>query len=999
MKVILSAQPYDSLIFTMKQTALVVFTGLIILLTGFAPSQINPSDSIPGSPNSFIFQKSAWADSVFKSLSPDERIAQLFMVAAYSNKDKAHVDEITRLVKDYKIGGLIFFQGGPARQAHLNNYYQSISKVPLMISIDGEWGLGMRLDSTVSFPKQMTLGAIQNDSLIYEMGTEVAEHCKRMGIHVNFAPVVDVNNNPQNPVIGYRSFGENKYNVAKKGIAYMKGMQDRGVMANAKHFPGHGDTDTDSHKTLPLVLHPRQRIDTLELYPFKELIAEGLGSIMVAHLYIPAFDTTKNTATTLSKHLVTDVLKKECGFDGLIFTDALNMKGVSKFFPPGIVDVKAVLAGNDVLLFAEDVPTAIREIKKAIERGEITQEELDSRCMKILRAKHKLGLNDFKPVALKRLHEDLNNVRSEVINRKLYRAAMTLLNNKNDIIPLKSPDTMRIASVFIGGKEGGTFQNTLSLYTKVDHFTIEKDAGKEAIDSLLKSLLPYNLVIVSMTNMNYTRSKNFGVSPSSIDIINRINLLSKTIVHLPTSPYAMAKMTGLEHVEAVIVSYEDNEITKSFSAQLIFGGLAANGKLPVTASEHFREGMGFTTSKIRNGYTIPEDLGINSKDLHRIDSLAMSGIYAHAYPGCQILVAKSGNVIYHKAFGHHTYENKSKVKTSDIYDLASITKVAASLAGVMKLTDEGEISLDGKLCEYLNELDSCNKRSVSLRELLAHQAGLKDWIPFYKETIKQGAFDPAVYSTVKSDDYPLRVADNLYIRKQYRDTILNRIITSPLAPKIEYKYSDLGYYFIKEIIEKKKEKPLDEYVWETFYAPLGMTTTGFKPRDRFPLSQLVPTEYDMSFRKQLIHGDVHDQGAAMMGGVAGHAGLFSNANDLAKLMQMYLQFGEYGGKRYLSKEIIEECIKCQFCENDNRRGVGFDKPEMNYSKSGPTCKCVSYMSFGHTGFTGTMAWVDPEKELVYIFLSNRVYPDAENKKLINMGIRSKIQEVIYDAVK
>ncbi|MBA3900854.1 MAG: serine hydrolase, partial [Bacteroidetes bacterium] len=971
----------------MKLSKLLSLAGLFFIVSNFVPFEFSCiSSTFAQQPPNFLLNPQ-WADSVFNKLSPDERIAQLFMVAAYSNKDQKHVDEITKLVKEYKIGGLIFFQGGPLRQANLTNYYESLAKVPLMVSIDGEWGLAMRLDSTVQFPKQMTLGAIQDDSLIYHMGAEIAAHCKRIGIHVNLAPVVDVNNNPLNPVIGNRAFGENKYNVARKGIAYMKGMQDNGVMANAKHFPGHGDTDSDSHKTLPLILHSRQRIDSLELYPFKELIANGLGSMMVAHLYIPAYDTTKNLATTLSKVVVTDLLQNHHEFKGLIFTDALNMKGVSKYFAPGIVDVKALLAGNDVLLFAEDVPTAIREIKKAIERGEITQEAIDFRCKKILIAKQWCGLNKYQPIKIKKLYEDLNSVDSEVINRKLTEASLTLLNNKNQLLPLMRLDTLKIASLLIGSKDLNEFQKTLDNYTQVDHFFISKEASSEEINLKIEQLKEYNTVIISVTGTNNNRNKNYGINNSTVDIINKFNRVAKIIVHLPANPYSLAKINGIENVDALIVAYEDNEWSKSYSAQLIFGGIAAKGKLPVTATQFYVEGMGENTLKTRFKYTIPEELCVNSNQLKKIDSLAIYGINQHAYPGCQVFVAKSGNVIYNKSFGYHTYENKIKVKNTDIYDLASITKIAASLAGVMKLHDENLITLDDKLCDFLPSLDSCNKSSVSLRNLLAHQAGFRDWIPFYLKTINKGEYKPGVYSKVKTAEYPFRVAENLYIQKDYPDSIMQRIIHSPVTDKVEYKYSDLGYYLIKEMIERYANMPLEDYSKNTFYAPLGMTTSGFRPREKFPLNRLVPTEYDMSFRKQLIHGDVHDQGAAMLGGVAGHAGLFSNANDLAKLMQMYMQFGEYGGERYLTKEIVQECIKCQFCENENRRGAGFDRPEMNYNKTGPTCKCVSYMSFGHTGFTGTMAWADPENELVYIFLSNRVYPDAENKKLVNLGIR------------
>jgi beta-N-acetylhexosaminidase len=985
----------------LRKLFLFLSIGLLAIPTGFSYYDNLPAPdslSIEKPKNLLMLKDTRWADSVLQSLTPEERIAQLFMVAAYSNKDQKHIDEIKKLVSEYKIGGLIFFQGGPLRQANLTNLYQSLAKVPLMVSIDGEWGLAMRLDSTFQFPRQMTLGAIQDDKLIYEMGEEIANHCKRLGIHVNLAPVVDVNNNPANPVIGNRSFGEDKYNVARKGIAYMKGMQDNGVMANAKHFPGHGDTDSDSHKTLPLILHKRARIDSLELYPFRELIKEGLGSMMIAHLYIPSFDTTKNTASTLSKTVVTDLLKKDMGFEGLIFTDALNMKGVSKYFAPGVVDVKALLAGNDVLLFAEDVPVAIREINKAIAEGQITQEEIDARCRKILVAKQWCGLKKFNPIITKKLYEELNPVRAEVINRKLYEAAITILNNKKSLLPLKRLDTLRIASLTLG-KDYAVFQNTLDLYSSVTHFNIDKEAAPTTIDSVLEKLKEFNLVIINSTGSNNSRGKNYGLSPNIGGIITSLKKKDKiVVVNLYSNPYSLAKIPGIEVADAIVMNYEENDITRSFSAQAIFGGIAVKGRLPVTASVYFTSGMGSDTEKIRFKYSLPEEMGIPSALLKNIDTLANYGIKQNAYPGCQVLVAKSGNVIYHKAFGHHTYESKNKVKLNDVYDLASITKIAASLLSVMRMHDEELIRLDNKLVDYLPQLDSSNKKHITIRDLLAHQAGLKDWIPFYLNTISKGQYKEGVYSTEKSEDYPERVAEGLYIRKGYRDTIMQRIIHSSLATKIEYKYSDLGYYLIQAMIEQAKEKPLDQYVDETFYKPMGMTTMGYKPRDRFSLSQLVPTEYDMAFRKQLVHGDVHDQGAAMMGGVAGHAGLFSNANDLAKLMQMYLQFGTYGGERYLSEEILQECIKCQFCENENRRGAGFDKPEMNYNKTGPTCKCVSYMSFGHTGFTGTIAWADPEHEIVYIFLSNRVYPDAENKKLISMGIRTQIQQVIYDAI-
>ncbi len=975
----------------MKKYVFLIFSIVTILLVGFTPK--TPAQDPP-----FYLSDTHWADSVFKSLTPEERLAQLFMVAAYSNKDKVHIKEIKKLIVNNKIGGLIFFQGGPERQANQANIYQSISKVPLLMSIDAEWGLAMRLDSTTKFPRQMTLGAIQNDTLVYEMGAEIARQCKRLGMQINFAPVVDINNNPLNPVISNRSFGENKMNVTRKSLMYMKGMQDNGVLANAKHFPGHGDTDSDSHKTLPTVKSSREHLDTLELYPFKELISQGLGSMMVAHLSIPALDTTTNQASTLTKKIVTGLLKDTLGFKGLVFTDALNMKGVSKFYKPGEVDAKALIAGNDVLLFAEDVPTAIKEIKKAIERGEITQEEIDTRCMKILLVKQWTGLNHYSKIKVKDLYTDLNSPQAELINRKLTEASLTLLQNKNNLIPLQNLDTLRIASLSLGYKDVNVFQQTLSNYSPIKHYGIDKDAKQNVFDSVLTQLKKYNLVIVQINNSNNKPDKNFGLTAQAMNMLKLVMKQNKVIVNVSANPYILAKMDSLQFADAVIMSYEENDLSNSYSAQLIFGGVAASGKLPITPSAYYTAGTGIQTKAIRFKYTIPEELGANSKALNKIDSIANEGIKNRVYPGCQILIAKNGKVIYQKSFGYHTYDNEIPVKNDDIYDLASITKIAATTACVMKLVDEKKINMDEHLGTYLPQLKGSNKENIVLREMLTHQAGLKDWIPFWVKTMENDNYKPGIYNNIRTLEYPRRVAEKLYITAAYEDTIYKQIIESPLKDMGKYHYSDMGYYFLKKIIEAKNFIPEERYVIKYFYAPLGLSTMGYKPLDRFDPKRIVPTELDTKFRKQLVHGDVHDPGAAMLGGVGGHAGLFSNANDLAVIMQLFMNKGEYGGIRYFDSAIVNEFTKCQYCK-DNRRGIGFDKPEMNPDKDSPVCGCVSYLSFGHAGFTGTLAWADPSNQLVYIFLSNRVCPSAKDNKLAKSGIRTKIQEVMYEVLK
>lgn len=940
--------------------------------------------------------KQAWVDSIFNSMTPDQRLAQLFMVAAYSNRDSAHIKQLQKLVEDQKIGGLIFFQGGPVRQASMCNYLQARSDVPMLIAMDAEWGLGMRLDSTISYPRQMTLGAIMNDELIYDMGAEIARQMKRMGMHVNFAPVVDVNSNAANPVIGTRSFGENKNLVTRKGIAYMKGMQDNQVLACAKHFPGHGDTDSDSHKTLPIINHDYARIDSLELFPFKGLIKDGIGSMMVAHLYIPSLDNTPNLASTLSPKIVNGLLRDSLDYDGLIFTDALNMKGVSKYFGPGEVDLKAFLAGNDVMLFAEDVPTAMRKIREAVDQGKTTQAEVDRRCRKVLETKAWAGLDKYAPVRLANLVEDLNDNHAVGVNNSLIRASITTLINENNSIPLKTDASKKYASVVINQIGGNAFQETLSRYTHFDEFQIFSKAESSRYKEVARMIKDHDVVVVSIVSKSSRRSKNYGITQNMLELINSIPEEKTLIISLFGNPYMLSRVPGFEKADALLLGYKNSELADRNMAQAIMGGIGTSGHLPVTANRTYRAGDGIITAKTRLGWAAGSEVGMDSKILNYVDSITLDAISEKATPGAQVMVSKDGMIFYDKQFGHHTYDGKREVEKGDLYDLASITKIASSLLAFMRLVDEGKISIDDKLEDHLPGLKLTNKGKISFRDMLAHQAQLKAWIPFYLKTLKDGAPDTNLYKTTSQPGFTNRVAENLYMMNSYADSIQYRIDDSSLRSKKAYKYSDLGYYYIKQIVEKYVKMPIDSFVTKEFYEPMGLRNMRFHPRKHFEMNRLVPTEYDMNFRKQLVHGDVHDPGAAMIGGVGGHAGLFSTATDLMALMQMYLNMGEYGGQRFISEATMKEFTRCQFCAKDNRRGLGFDKPVPD-GDGGPTCNCVSLVSFGHTGFTGTMAWADPEEQIVYVFLSNRVYPDAENKKLLRMDVRTRIQEMIYDA--
>lgn len=976
----------------------IIFLSVLLIITSSAfvePVFLDskPKNTLPD----FVVQPSQWADSLINTLTLEQKIGQLLMVAAYSNQNQEHVAKIEQLITEHQIGGLIFMQGGPLRQAKLYNQYQQKSNIPLLISIDGEWGLAMRLDSTVKYPWQMTLGAIQDNQLIYTMGKHIGEQCQRLGIQVNFAPVVDINVNPKNPIINARSFGEQKENVAQKGIAYMEGMQSVNVMANAKHFPGHGDTDKDSHKALPIINHNKQRMDSVELHPFKELINNRLASMMVAHLDIPAYAEETGTATTLSKNVVTHLLKDTLGFKGLIFTDALNMKGVSSLYPPGIVDVKALLAGNDVLLFSEDVPTAIAEIKKAVLNGEISEEEITARCLKVLKAKAWTGLHLTNQVSTNHLYEELNKTKYEAHNQQLFHAALTVLKNEKQVLPISVLDTLSIAALSIGNEGENVFQQTLQLYGNIDVHETDMITQSNAT-TFLEQLSKKETVMVSIHKSDKHPWKKYDIDAATKKFVEELAQKTNVILTVFANPYSLIDFPEAEKCAGLIMAYQNNPYAQSGAAQLIFGGIGANGKLPVSVSENMPVGSGIDVAPIgRLSYGFPEEVGINAADLFLIDSIAVSGIKEQAYPGCQVFVAKNNKVIYHKAFGYHTYDNKIPTSVNSIYDVASVTKIAASLLALMQLQDENKLSLDLNLCDYLPDLipDSSEYGNLNLREILAHQSGLQAWVPFYIKTMRKGELDPVIYSKDSSEYYPYRVAENIYINQEYPNYIFQRILKGPIKTK-EYRYSDLGYYFMMKIIENQAQKSLSDYV-DSVYAQLGMTTAGYLPRRNFSLDRIVPTEYDKVYRKQLIHGDVHDPGSAMMGGVGGHAGVFSNANDMGKLMQMYLNKGVYGGKRYISESTLDEYIQCQFCdESDNRRAAGFDKPVME--GGGPTCNCVSFDSFGHSGFTGTLVWADPVEQVVYVFMSNRIHPDAENKKLLKMNIRTDIQQVIYDAI-
>ncbi len=946
-------------------------------------NQKNPTD-----------ESNEWVDSVFQTLSLKEKIGQLFMVAAYSNKGERHKQNITQLIQEYHIGGLIFFQGSPTKQAKLTNYYQQQANVPLLIAMDAEWGLSMRLDSTMAFPKQMTLGAIPNDSLVYDMGSAIAEQCRRLGVHINFAPVVDINNNPGNPVIHMRSFGENKKKVAQKSKAYLNGLQENKVIGVGKHFPGHGDTDQDSHLSLPEIPHSKKRLENLELYPFRQIIKANTAGIMAAHLSVPAYESRENLPSSLSPNIIKKLLREKMGYDGLVFTDALNMKGVTNHFPVGEIEKRALKAGNDVLLFSKNIPTAVKTIRKAIEQGEIKKARLNKSVKRILQAKYRAGLDQFKPVKEKGLIDDLNQKKHQFLKNRLVEKALTALKNKANILPIEELALKDYAAVSIGAEKNNPFHQKLKQYTDITSFSLPKNPSKMDFSVLRQKLMDFDKVILSLHNLNEYDVDDFGLSNQTIDYINRLAEGTKNIMVNFGSPYALK---FLNHNEGLLQAYEDGKVFQKKVGEGIFGALEINGRLPVSVKNKFNEGAGLKIEPInRLSYNLPESVGISSGVLNdKIDSLAQRAIDKEATPGCQILVAKEGNVIYHKAFGYHTYDKKRPVILRDKYDIASVNKIAATMLAVMRLHDIGRININDSIGQYLTENIDSLKSDLKIKEILTHQAGLVAWIPFYKYTLNKQGFCDSNYCYNPNSFYSVKVAQGLHLQEDYQDSIWQRITQSDVKGRGNYRYSDLGFFYMKKLVEQLIQVPFEKYLYRNFYEPIGMNQTRFLPRQHFALKHIIPTEKDDYFRHQLIHGYVHDPAAAMLGGIAGHAGLFSNSNDMAKLMQMLLNAGSYGGKRYFSWPTIKKFTSKQY--EDNRKGLGFDKPELRPDKISPTSDLASASTFGHTGFTGTCVWADPRHDLVYVFLSNRVHPTRKNRKLIKMDVRTDIQSAIYES--
>jgi beta-N-acetylhexosaminidase len=1042
-----------------------------------------------------------WVDDQIAKMSIDHKIGQLLMPRGNNSGNPIDVAKLATWVKDYKIGGIVFFAGPPTNQVKVTNYLQSLSDIPLFIGEDFEWGLGMRLDSTDRFPYQMALGAMEgNEQLIEKMGNEIGRQCKRIGVHINYAPVVDVNNNINNPVINFRSFGSNKDNVAKKGLAYMKGLQSNKVIATAKHFPGHGDTNVDSHHDLPVIYHDTLRLNNIELMPFQKLINQGLSGVMTAHLVVPSLEQKPGLAATFSKNIVSNLLRKKMQFEGLTFTDAMDMKGAVKNFPNGQALVEAILAGNDILETFEDLPNAVNAIKAAVKEGVIPVALLDERVRKILKAKSWVGLNKYKPIDTNGLIEDLNSATSNLLNKEFAEASVTLIRNDDDVLPVKRLDD-KIAIVSIDANQETVFQAMSRNYGNITTFNLPIKSSDKSIDSLYEILKNYNQVIIGLHLKEVRVSSKYSLNESNKKAIHKFSNLSNSTLILFGNVLALSSL-DCKNYKSILLAYQDSKYTEDVASQIVFGGLGAKGKLPMTINSELLEGFGLSTKSIRMSYGLPEQVGIDSRILNfKIDSIMLLGLKEKAFPGGVVNIVKNGRSIFNKAYGFYTYEegvglnpiettnyifDKSKsdamdyfikpdpqesknsvfenressltkrVKHYTLYDLASITKISTSALAAMILASEEKFSINDSFSKHLPILLSSNKSGLTFLDMTTHRSGLKSWIPFWRNSIDtintiQNAIildnsldsflvkkiirpsffrklfggktkvevdfiqslktNPILFTKAlnsksitwklnsfnkrKSQSYNITIGDSLYMSNENQSKIFKDIEQSSLNKSQGYVYSDLHYYYYPQLVKNITNLNFEDYVGKVF-SEIGASTMTFNPLDKFAKSLIAPTEYDSLFRKELIHGSVHDEGAIMMGGISGHAGLFGNANDLSKLMLLYLNKGSYGGKRYFKTEIIDQFTDYQFPNEKNRRGIFFDKKDLDNSNNAPSL--FSSKSYGHSGFTGTFTWTDPDLNLIYVVLTNRVYPTRENKKISDLNIRSAIGNAIIECI-
>lgn len=932
--------------------------------------------SVPGERVS----REMWIARAMDTLTLNEKIGQLFIQPI----EAQHGLEV--LLNKYNVGGLLLQQGDLEGHHRLIRQAQQISSVPLLIAMDARRGLGSSLEDVVSFPSFAALGAIQNEAYLYDLGREVAQQCRVLGVHINMSPIL--RSSPgirQNQSSEADVFSEDQGKAFAKGLQYMQGMQDYGLIP--------------CYEQLPV----RPQLATAERGIIGTSASSSLQGKLVAQLsLIPQSNNIYDKSLLLrTSEPQAFLYEKYLKLEGLVLSDPLMQRQGDA----ATLAVEALKAGNDILVASADLEAAISGIMTAMQQGSIKQTDIDRRVYKILRAKYKVGLDTSYDEENIEIKEAVNQPSSGVLKQYLYEEALTLVRDEEGLIPVKVLDTTTFASLSINlssGREASPFQQMLNRYAPFEHYHIEDTHKKFNYDQLFRQVSVHGHVFVAVYEQP---DRKTNINKEVMSFLNFLQQKTKLTIVSFAPPGALS---DLDNFRSLVCAYDDDPVAQQVAPQLLFGAIAARGKLPLNASARLTAGTGINTKPLaRLGYALPETVGLNADTLAIIDSLAQWAIDEEATPGCQVLVARNGKVIFERAYGYQTYDKKVPITPETVYDIASVTKVAATVQAVMFLQERGVIDIDEKASYYLPELKKTDKQNITVRELLLHRAGLRSFIPFWAMTRDdRKELNRELYSPQPAEQFDMQVSRNLYGTSSLRDSVWHWTIDSKLRrlrgrrnpswkPEYNYRYSDLSFYILHQLVERVTNQPMDEFLAQNFYDPLGLTTLTYQPLKKFPASRIAPTEKDDHFRDELVRGTVHDEGAALCGGVAGHAGLFSNAHDLAVLMQMNLQDGIYGGDRYFLPGTVSRFSIRQY--NDSRRGLGWDKPEF-LRDGGPTAPEASYASYGHLGFTGTSVWVDPKYDLVYVFLSNRIHPSARNTKLLTEGVRTKIQSVVYRAM-
>ncbi len=900
-------------------------------------------------------RENVWVDSVYKSLTLDQRLGQLFIFPTHGNGNDTHVNAIKNIIDRYTLGGIHFLDGAPKSVVQKVKYLQQQTELPLITSIDVDKGLGEVLENALHMPNALTMGAITSDSLIYSLGRELGRQLHLLGINMAFHSGLISATAYEN----HGSFSSNSQLGVHKDSLFNSGLLNHNITLARNKFPGIVNDRTAKN---------RRDLIKENLSPFEITIKNGSQAIVVAPV-TSALDT--KTVTSLSANAL-DYLKNNMEFSGLVIAD--NFKDL-KNYKPGKTEAMAILAGNDLVVSA-NVSSSIKQIKKLIRKRKLELTSLEQSVKKILSFKY----NHQKPI----VNEDnidikINRPEAQSLISKSHKEAVTVVNDGT--LPIQSLDNKTFASVSFGN--GDEFSKFLDKYAWFTHYKSDK-----IIDKSTASFNLYSYVIIGLFRQ---------LTQAEFDFINSLENASIIICSF-SNPY---QLKSINKNATKVISYSKSRELQQVVPQVIFGALKAKGRLPLSISDDLPLASGQNTNILdRLSFAIPEEVEMDSRVLSKIDDIVAEAIQDHATPGCQVLVTRKGNVVFNKPYGYYTYDSIKQVNDNTIYDIASITKVAATTQAVMFLEERGMIDLDKKVSVYLSDLKGTNKENMTIRDILTHQAGLWPYLPFWKRTLRDSLNLDKYYKNEPKENFKYQISDALYASDLTRDSVWFWVKHSKLRKKedktpYDYRYSDMGYYMLQRLVESTLNQPMEEFLQQNFYDPLGLNTLSYLPLCKFSLNQIAPTEYDNYFRKNLVYGLVHDQGAAMMGGVAGHAGLFSNAIDLAKLMQMNLQDGTYGGQRYFMEGTVNRFTSTQY--NSNRRGIGWDKPVVAEMNS-PTSPYASKKTFGHSGFTGTAVWVDPEFDLVYVFLSNRIYPDASNRKLIKNNIRTRIQDLIYQSM-